>query len=334
MLRALGLHGPEAVGWLRGMFAFACWDPKERRLLLARDPLGNQAPLPGAVVGSGMRAGRWPSPRSFVPCWLPGFWARLASTRRPWPAVCGTASWSAPAPPSKASTCSGRAASLEFDECGQGGSPTGLLAYPRPRTRSDHGRGRSGRHPGGGAEASPRQRRAPGGLALQRRGLVSRRQPGPARGPEPHPYLHAGLRGGGAERGPDRQADRRRHRDPAPRGGADGGRTSSTTWRRRWTAWTSRPSTGSTPTTFRRAIRAAGFTVALSGTGGDELFGGYTSYRDLPVLHRWSRRAAWVPRSLQAAVTAPGHLAAATLRRDGAAADPLGQTSGDGPSRQ
>ena len=40
MLRALGLHGPEAVSWLRGMFAFACWDPKQRRLLLARDPLG------------------------------------------------------------------------------------------------------------------------------------------------------------------------------------------------------------------------------------------------------------------------------------------------------
>src|SRR5438132_5552527 len=40
MLRALGLHGPGAVSWLRGMFAFACWDPKQRRLLLARDPLG------------------------------------------------------------------------------------------------------------------------------------------------------------------------------------------------------------------------------------------------------------------------------------------------------
>src|SRR6202166_1962621 len=40
MLRALGLHGPAAVSWLRGMFAFACWDPKRRRLLLARDPLG------------------------------------------------------------------------------------------------------------------------------------------------------------------------------------------------------------------------------------------------------------------------------------------------------
>src|SRR5262249_41190337 len=40
MLRALGLHGPVAVSWLRGMFAFACWDPRRRRLLLARDPLG------------------------------------------------------------------------------------------------------------------------------------------------------------------------------------------------------------------------------------------------------------------------------------------------------
>src|SRR5262249_21665570 len=40
MLRALGLHGPGAVSWLRGMFAFACWDPTRRRLLLARDPLG------------------------------------------------------------------------------------------------------------------------------------------------------------------------------------------------------------------------------------------------------------------------------------------------------
>src|SRR5262249_46297880 len=49
------------------------------------------------------------------------------------------------------------------------------------------------------------------------------------------------------------------------------------------------------------AIRAAGFTGALSGTGGDELFGGYTTYRDLPVLHRWSQRIAFVPRSLQVA---------------------------------
>ena len=88
-----------------------------------------------------MRAGRWPSPRSFAPCWPPGCWARLASTRRPWPAACGTASWSALAPPSKASSCSGRAAcssstvrARRFASRTSGASPT---AHPiRSRTRT------------------------------------------------------------------------------------------------------------------------------------------------------------------------------------------------------
>lgn len=40
MLRALSVGGPEAINTLRGMFAFAFWDVSDRSLLIARDPLG------------------------------------------------------------------------------------------------------------------------------------------------------------------------------------------------------------------------------------------------------------------------------------------------------
>src|SRR5262249_5284299 len=35
-------HGDAAVNWLRGMFAFALWDERRTRLLLARDRMGEK----------------------------------------------------------------------------------------------------------------------------------------------------------------------------------------------------------------------------------------------------------------------------------------------------
>ena len=49
-----------------------------------------------------------------------------------------------------------------------------------------------------------------------------------------------------------------------------------------------------------RAARQAGMTVALAGTGGDELFGGYPSFEELP---RMLRAGAWVPQPVGSAIS-------------------------------
>ena len=85
-----------------------------------------------------------------------------------------------------------------------------------------------------------------------------------------------------------------------------------------------------------RAARGAGMTVALAGTGGDELFGGYPSFVEIPRALRVGR---WLPKRLAAATAGSGsrlanHLAwnvlgaALPQTRWGKTAD-LVQASGD-----
>jgi asparagine synthase (glutamine-hydrolysing) len=299
MVRALGLHGPGAVSWLRGMFAFACWDPKERRLLLARDPLGIK---PLYLARSSDPDVGWSV--AFASELRALLASELLDTPRLDPQAVASAVWNGfvvgPGTAVKGIELLWPGRLLELDGVGEEISQENFWPIPdrSPEATMDEDHLAAILEQGlrlhlasdvplavflsGGVDSSVManlaQRAAKSSihtftLAFEEQelneGPIAKRIAA-AIGTQHHEVV---LTEGHFVENLEAALDS-----------------------------LDQPTfDGLNAYYMSHAIRAAGFTVALSGTGGDELFGGYTSYRDLPVLQCWSRRAAWVPRGLQVA---------------------------------
>jgi asparagine synthase (glutamine-hydrolysing) len=299
MLRALGLYGADAVSWLRGMFAFACWDPKQRRLLLARDALGIK---PLYIVRASDPSADWSvafaselrallasklmgmphlDPKAVASCVWNGFVVGPGTVVKGidllWPGrlieLDGTGKelrqkdfWRIPErSPASPMDEDGLAAVLQEGLRLHLTSDVPLAVFLSGGVDSS-------------AMANLAQRAAESPihtftLAFEEHelseGTIARRIAA-AIGTQHHEVM---LTEGHFVENLQAALDS-----------------------------LDQPTfDGLNAYYLSQAIRAAGFTVALSGTGGDELFGGYKSYRELPVLQQWSRGTAWMPRGLQVA---------------------------------
>jgi asparagine synthase (glutamine-hydrolysing) len=317
MLRALGLHGPVAVSWFRGMFAFACWDPKPRQLLLARDPLGIK---PLYLARSSDPDAGWSV--AFASELRAMLASGLLGTPQLNPEGVASAVWNGfavgPGTAVKGVDLLWPGRLLELDGAGNEIRHEDFWGIPdrAPDADMDEDRVAAVLEEGvrlhlasdvplavflsGGVDSSVManlaQRAAQSPihtftLAFEEQELNEgpiARQIAAAIGTQHHELV---LTEGRFVENLETALDS-----------------------------LDQPTfDGLNAYYMSHAIRASGFTVALSGTGGDELFGGYPSYRDLPVLQRWCRRAAWVPRGLQVAAAT---LATWPFRRSGGVVPP------------
>ena len=317
MLRAIGLHGPGAVSWLRGMFAFACWNQKQRLLLLGRDPLGIK---PLYLARSSDPDAGWSV--AFASELRALLASGLLGTPHLDPQAVASSVWNGfvvgPGTAVKGVNLLWPGRLLELDGVGKELSKQDFWRIPdrAPDPTMDEHNLAAILEEGlrvhlasdvplavflsGGVDSSVManlaQRAAQSPihtftLAFEEQelneGPIARRIAA-AIGTEHHEVVLTEARF---------VENLEAALDSLDQPTFD----------------------GLNAYYMSQAIRTAGFTVALSGTGGDELFGGYTSYRDLPVLQRWSRRAAWVPRGLQVAAAT---LATWPLRRSGGAVPP------------
>ena len=293
MLRALSLHGSEAVGWLRGMFALAFWNTRTRKLLLARDPLGIKplyfARIPGpgaqwslifasevrAILASGLLGKPRLNPLAVASVVWNGFMVApetaITAIEQVWPGqVCvfnddGELDqrefyWSA-VPDGEAAPANEEELARVLEE-----SVHLHLASDVPL----------GVFLSGGVDSS----------AMANIAQKTSRAP-------IHTFTLAFEE---AEFNEGRIARRIAE--------AIGSRHQEVVLtEQRFVAGLDAALNSLDQPTFdglnsyymSQAVAQAGFKVALVGTGGDELFGGYTSFRELPALLRWTRRMKWMP---------------------------------------
>lgn len=304
LLRLLGLRGPEAVGRLRGMFAFAWWDERRRRLVLARDPLGikplyvarnpDRSPEAGwslafasevrALLASGLLGTPRLDPRA-VSCFL---WNGFIPG--PITAVRGVESLR----PGELRT---------IDLLGESGRSERFWSIPRPEPTTESGNG-------DGNEADRALSEAL--LESVRLHLVSDVPLGV--------FLSGGIDSGAVANLAQRCSERpvqtftlafeETELSEAPFARAIAGAIGSehcevVLTEDRFIEGLPRALDAIDQPTFdalntyfmASAVREAGLTVALVGTGGDELFGGYDSFRVLPKMRRWADRTRWMPSS-------------------------------------
>lgn len=300
LLRALALRGREALPALRGMFAFAAWDPRARSLLLARDPLGIKPlyvarnPDRGgdwtvafaselrALLASGILGRAQLDPRAVASVVWNGFVAG------PHTAVRGV-ELLAPGHLVEYAASGARRASADFWTPPQAAGPAASEAEVEDALRTSVGLHLESDVPLAVFLSSGVDSSAVANLAQRA-----------ARAPVHTFTLSFEAADAGLDEGPYARriaaAIGTEHHEVVLTEkdfveGLDAALDSL-----------DQPSfDGLNAYYLSRAIRDAGFKVALVGTGGDELFGGYPTFRQLPRLHAIAAKAEWIPRRLQVA---------------------------------
>lgn len=307
LLRALAAHGHDALRWLRGMFAFAAWDPERRRLLLARDPLGMK---PLYLARSRDLAAGWSV--AFASELRALLASGLLGTPRLDPRAVASVAWNGfvvgPATAIQGVELLWPGRFLELDRRGQ------------ELRAADFSSLESGREAARDAPCSEEEL----ARVLEEDVRLHLASDVPLA-----VFLSGGVDSSAVANLAQRSSaapvhtftlafeEEELNEGPAARriAAAIGTRHQELVLTEgQFVAELDRALDGLDQPTFdglnayylSRAIRSAGFTVALAGTGGDELFGGYPNFRTIPLLHRLARALRWLPRDAVAAALSRG----------------------------